>query len=92
MMQVVTYDIEDDRVRGRIAGLLEGYGRRVQESVFECRLDGPALEELISRLKRELKNPAFGQIRVYRVCESCLRASVGIGRIEAVDTSPCYIV
>jgi CRISPR-associated protein Cas2 len=92
MTHVVVYDIEDDRVRGRVAALLEGYGRRVQESVFECRLREGELEALVSRLQGELKRPDAGQIRVYRVCGSCMQASFGIGGIKPVDTGSCYIV
>jgi CRISPR-associated protein Cas2 len=91
-MTHVVYDIEDDRVRGRVATLLEGFGRRVQESVFECRLREGELEALVSRLQVELKRPDTGQIRVYRVCGSCMQASFGIGGIKAVDTDSCYIV
>jgi CRISPR-associated protein Cas2 len=89
---IVVYDIEDDRVRGRIAKVLEGYGRRVQESVFECRTDAKGLEEMTARLSVELKRPDCGQVRVYRVCENCLQVSFGLGQIKAVDTDSCYIV
>ncbi|HJQ32777.1 MAG TPA: CRISPR-associated endonuclease Cas2 [Pyrinomonadaceae bacterium] len=92
MTHVVVYDIEDDRVRARVASVLEGYGSRVQESVFECRLRDGELDELVSRLREELKRPESGQIRVYRVCGSCMQASFGIGDIKSVDTGSCYIV
>lgn len=91
-MHVVVYDIEDNRVRARVAGVLEGYGRRVQESVFECRLESGEMERLLERLKAELKRPDNGQIRIYRVCESCVRASSAMGRTKPVDTDPFYIV
>ena len=32
---IAAYDVADDRIRSRIARLLEGYGHRLQESVFE---------------------------------------------------------
>lgn len=35
---VVAYDIPDDRRRLRVARILEGYGERLQYSVFECRI------------------------------------------------------
>lgn len=92
MTYVVVYDIEDDRMRGRVAKVLEGYGRRVQESVFECRTDARGLEEMTTRLADELKRPVCGQVRVYRVCDDCLQASFGLGQIKAVDTDFCYIV
>ena len=92
MTHVVVYDIETDRVRGRVATLLSGYGRRVQESVFECELEGRQLDDLLAGLKRELAQGGDGQVRVYRVCANCMQASFGIGQIKAVDTGSCYIV
>lgn len=39
MFYLVCYDITLDRRRNRVAHLLEGYGMRVQKSVFECLLN-----------------------------------------------------
>ncbi|MGP1372035.1 MAG: CRISPR-associated endonuclease Cas2, partial [Almyronema sp.] len=36
MLVLVVYDIPDDKRRTKLATFLEGYGRRVQYSVFEC--------------------------------------------------------
>jgi CRISPR-associated protein Cas2 len=93
MTYVVVYDIADDAVRTRVASLLAGYGRRVQESVFECEAEGEGeLEELTERLGKALADADNGQIRLYRVCGKCLQASFGLGRVEPRDTSPCFIV
>lgn len=46
----IAYDIADDRNRNKVAKTLEGYGKRVQYSVFECEL-APAE---LARLKKEL--------------------------------------
>ncbi len=92
MLHVVVYDIEDNRIRGRVAAVLEGYGRRVQESVFECDLHEGEAEEITLRLQRELTHPFAGEIRVYRVCGSCLQVSFGMGETKPVDTATCYIV
>ena len=35
---VIAYDIVDDKHRTKISKLLEGYGERVNYSVFECML------------------------------------------------------
>ncbi|MFE4106878.1 CRISPR-associated endonuclease Cas2, partial [Almyronema epifaneia] len=43
MLTLGVYDIADNRRRTKLAKFLEGYGRRVQESVFECFL---SLEEM----------------------------------------------
>ncbi|MBD3334266.1 MAG: CRISPR-associated endonuclease Cas2 [Candidatus Eisenbacteria bacterium] len=81
MMFLVVYDVGDSSIRARIAKLLEGYGRRVQESVFECALTRQAHAELAGRLKSELKDPENGNVRIYRICADCLAASVGMGRL-----------
>lgn len=52
---IITYDIPDDRRRKKIADLLEGYGSRVQYSVFECVLSKGQYEELKKRLGKIFK-------------------------------------
>ena len=91
-MHVVVYDINDDAIRHRIASLLEGFGRRVQESVFECAVDERQLREMTERLRKELRSEDKGQVRIYRVCAGCVRASFGLGTMKPVDTGQCFIV
>jgi len=52
---VISYDIPCDRRRQKIANLLEGYGERVQYSVFECILTPRKYEELCQRLKKHFR-------------------------------------
>ena len=47
---LVSYDIRDPKRLRKVAKLLEGYGVRMQYSVFRCRLDSEMLEELHWRL------------------------------------------
>ena len=82
MRYVVAYDIEEDRVRTRIAALLGGYGTRVQKSVFECHLEADTLEQLTRRLSEELAEAPGGDVRIYRLCADCYGASVGLGELE----------
>lgn len=61
---VVSYDIPSNRRRYKVMKTLEGFGSRVQYSVFECRLK---LRE-IDDLRRRLKNLIASQedsIRIY---------------------------
>lgn len=51
---VVAYDITDDKRRQKVADLLEGYGKRVQYSVFECVLNQVKYDELRSKLKKKV--------------------------------------
>jgi CRISPR-associated protein Cas2 len=55
LLYVVTYDIPCNKRRKRVSDLLEGYGRRVQYSVFECVLPVQKYEELRSRLRSRVK-------------------------------------
>jgi CRISPR-associated protein Cas2 len=64
MLTVVVYDIPDDKRRRKLAKFLEGYGRRVQFSVFECFL---TLDEmrLLHRLVQERVNVEEDNVRFY---------------------------
>lgn len=55
MLYVVIYDISDDKRRKRVFNLLEGYGRRVQFSAFECVLNDRKFEELRARLAKVVR-------------------------------------
>jgi CRISPR-associated protein Cas2 len=61
MELLVVYDIntttpEGERRLRTVAKICEGYGQRVQKSVFECRLDRSGLLRLTDQLKRTI-NP-----------------------------------
>jgi CRISPR-associated protein Cas2 len=55
LLYVVAYDIPDDKRRKKVSDLLEGYGGRVQYSVFECQLCRSKFDELRSRLQKRVK-------------------------------------
>lgn len=81
MIHIVTYDIDDDKVRNRASKILEDYGVRVQESVFECNLDSAKYAELLQRLKKLTTGNV--NIRIYPVCRTCFSKAVGIGEIKS---------
>lgn len=72
MRYVVCYDSPSRKRRTKLAKRMEGFGFRVQYSVFECELTPPLLAELI-RLFDTLIDPDADNIRVYPVCEGCSR-------------------
>jgi CRISPR-associated protein Cas2 len=76
---VVAYDCPCDKRRRRIAVLLEGYGVRVQESVFECELPSEVVLRLQSRLQR-LINADEDAIRLWPLSRSCCARIVNLGR------------
>jgi CRISPR-associated protein Cas2 len=78
---VVSYDSPNDRRRTKVMKTLEGYGHRVQFSVFECELRPADLEKLKARLKI-LIQPEEDDIRFYDLCESCQGKVAMLGRAK----------
>ena len=87
---VVAYDISDDGRRARIAGILKDYGVRVQYSVFEAQLEERVLAELLGRLS---PFPQEGDsIRVYRLCQACLKKVAILGKGELRKKPDLFVV
>ncbi|MEQ9621891.1 CRISPR-associated endonuclease Cas2, partial [Coleofasciculus chthonoplastes] len=62
MLVVVVYDIPNDKRRTKLSNFLEGYGRRVQFSVFECFLSLEEMRQLYEKVKKLVK-PAEDDVR-----------------------------
>jgi len=56
LFYIITYDISCNKRRKQVSDLLEGYGSRVQYSVFECVLMDKKFKELCKRLKKLIKD------------------------------------
>lgn len=81
-MWVVSYDITSDRLRSQISKTLEGYGCRIQYSVFECRINHKKYEELYNKLRiMMLDAEEKGNIRFYCICGNCEEKVHTIGKI-----------
>lgn len=80
MIYLITYDIDDDKLRYGVSKLLEEYGVRVQESVFECNLNASLYEELLNKLTGYAKDGV--NIRIYPLCKECFLKAVGMGEIK----------
>lgn len=78
-MYVISYDISEDKRRNKIAKLLEGYGCRVQYSVFECHINEKKLKILCAGLQDLARDMTDGSIYIYYVCNSCEKKRVLIG-------------
>lgn len=83
MLYVVTYDVVCDRRRRRVAALLEGYGRRVQYSVFECVLEDRQVRELVRRLGERVKREE-DSVRVYPISGQMVGRVVVMGGVEVL--------
>lgn len=83
MFIVVCYDIPDDKRRTRLSKALEGFGYRVQKSVFECEVS-PQLYEKMQRRVKKIVNVGEDSVRYYHLCQSCLPkiAIWGLGEVK----------
>ena len=68
MFYVVAYDIKDSKRRVKIASILEGYGIRVNYSVFELKINKKDLFELLKKLVLEV-NKKEDSIRFYNLTQ-----------------------
>jgi len=80
MFVVICYDIPDDKRRNKVGKLLEGYGNRVQKSVFECDLKPEFISLLKQRLARITKHE--DTLRYYSLCAQCLT------KVEVINGPP----
>lgn len=84
---VIAYDSPSDKRRRKLAKLLEGYGVRVQWSVFECRLRQEEILTLRQRLL-QLLHPGRDSVRLWPVPEQSCARIVNLGRaVAAADWS-----
>lgn len=67
---LVCYDICNVKRLRKVVKLMEGYGKRVQKSVFECWLYDSQLRKLKSELDRCIDSNE-DDIRFYNLCTTC---------------------
>lgn len=88
---VVVYDVPDDKRRTKLAKFLEGYGRRVQLSVFECFLTLAEMRKLHKQLKRRVK-PAEDNVRLYWISADAVTRTLVIGSEMPEPQPDVYIL
>jgi len=89
MMIIVAYDVSTETREGRrrlrrVAKVCESVGQRVQNSVFECKVDQMQLEDLERRLLEEI-NEAEDCLRLYRLTEPVDMRIKQYGKFRSID-------
>lgn len=89
MEVLVVYDISTVSAGGKrrlreVAKVCEGYGHRVQKSVFECRLEMREIRLLIHDIQKII-DPTTDRVAVYRLREPYQRYVMALGRGPEVD-------
>lgn len=93
---IITYDVSTLTKAGRkrlrrVAKICEAVGQRVQQSVFECRVNPMQYEELERKLLKEI-NENEDNLRFYRLTEPVDLYVKEYGCFRAVDFEKPLIV
>jgi len=91
MLVLVAYDIPDNKRRLKLSQFLEGYGRRVQQSVFECFLSLEEMKQLHAQVQKRVK-PAEDNIRFYWIPAEATQRTLTIGSDPPEPPPDCYII
>jgi CRISPR-associated protein Cas2 len=77
---VICYDITEPKRWRKVYKRLEGYGRRIQYSIFRCRLTKTEVEKLRYELEKDLSKD--DKLLILNVCERCESKTVSLNRPE----------
>ena len=80
---VVCYDVVNNKRRYKVASCLDGYGDRVQDSVFELPVDQVLLDKCMAEVSRQI-DAAEDSVIVYRLCAACEKGRIYLGVGEQV--------
>ncbi len=80
---LVMYDISDDKCRRKMVKLLNAFGSRVQQFVFECKLDRKQTDKLIKMVDNFYCDEDL--IRIYRLNKNVQTNIYGMMLEEEVE-------
>jgi CRISPR-associated protein Cas2 len=90
MLVVVVYDVSDDKRRLKLSHLLEGYGRRVQYSVFECFIGLEEMRQLYQRICKLMKDE--DSVRLYWISKDAVSRVLTLGSPPPQEPPSSYIL
>jgi len=96
MLIIIAYDVSTVTAAGRkrlrrVAKVCESVGQRVQNSVFECKVNQMQLEKLERRLIAEI-NEKEDCLRLYRLTEPVDLHIREYGKFKAVDFEGALVI
>lgn len=78
---IICYDITEPKRWRRVYKLVNGYGRRLQFSIFRCRLTARQVERLRWELERIMT--AEDKLLILSLCDGCERRVASHNRPES---------
>ncbi len=83
---VVSYDISSDSRRRKVMKAMEGFGRRVQYSVFECLLTPAQITQMQRRLKKLVGKD--DSVRLYFISADDVKRIALLGGANVIADRP----
>lgn len=90
MFVMVSYDIKDDIIRRKVQKIMEGFGEKVQYSVFECLLTDSQYKLMKDKLQSVISSS--DSVRFYLLCDSCYKKIEFSGYNKVLDDDQYFIV
>lgn len=87
-LTVVIYDISDNKVRYRMAKVLERYGKRIQRSAFEAYINKKQFDKLKLEIGKVIRKE--DKVKIYRlrgVSEVC-----SYGEMETMENEEVIVI
>ncbi len=78
---VICYDITEPKRWRKVYKRLHGYGRRLQYSIFRCRLTKLEMEKLRWELEKDLT--VDDKLLILNVCDKCEQKTLSLNRPES---------
>ena len=91
MLTVVAYDIADPKRLAKVASVCENFGVRVQYSIFECRLDQEAFNDLWLHILTTI-DEREDRVVAYKIDARAAREIETAGTMVCADKVICYLV
>jgi CRISPR-associated protein Cas2 len=91
MLVLVVYDIPDDKRRLKLSKFLEGYGRRVQKSVFECFISMEEMKKLHVKVQRYTK-VGEDDVRLYWIPKDAVARTLTVSSSLPQEPPSVYIL
>ena len=81
----------DNKRRSKVAQILEGFGYRVQKSVFECEVNVEQFKKMKQRVLKEIDKEG-DSVRYYILCSNCLNKIQICGLGKVARNEPFFVV
>lgn len=74
MTCLVVYDIDDNKIRGKLARFLSRQGLRLQKSVFAVEVERHVFKRFTDKI--ELLTAGQGKVAIFRLCALCQQNAI----------------